>query len=124
MGNARRTRHLKEKEIAVMKDLYHMSKLNGYKFVVKAKGNENIDLYKKHIPADAIFITESVNAELISFAVHNSLIFSWFSSTNLYNVNGNQYFWLYPLLGLKDFGVNKINHIRVITKKEEIDFKH
>lgn len=120
MGNARRTRHLKLKELSVMKQLYELATQNGYRFVIKAKGNEDLLLYKENIPNGVTFITEPVNAELITFSLTNSIICSWFSSTNLYPVKSNNFFWLYPLIGLKDIlkpapdfisTINDLNHI-------------
>jgi hypothetical protein len=110
----------KETEIDVMCQLRILAVSKGYKFVIKAKAIENIELYKKHLDSDTVFITEPVNAELITYYLRNSIICSWYSATNLYNVETNKFFWLYPILENLSFKRFIPTHVKPVNRIEDI----
>lgn len=107
-------------EIDIMCQLRELAVANGYKFVIKAKAIENIELYKKHLDADTVFITEPVNAELISYYLRNSIICSWYSATNLYNVETNKFYWLYPILQELNYEKFLPSHVKLIDNIADI----
>lgn len=122
MGYTRKFWHYKEKELAFLREMIDFARNKGYSIVIKAKGNEDLGVYREIIDNDCTFITEAIPAELLTYAISNSVICSFISSANLYQKNNNKYAWIYPVVGFKgvhnDYGAANIELIREID-----DFK-
>lgn len=120
LGAVKYLNKYKGTEIEIMCQLRELAIRNGYKFVIKAKAIENIELYRKHLTNETVFITEPVNAELISYYIKNSIVCSWYSSTNLYNVESNRFFWLYPILKELNYEKYLPPHVKLIEDINDI----
>ncbi len=120
LGSLKYLNKYKGTEIDIMCQLRKLALANGYKFVIKAKAIENIDLYKKHLDEDTVFITEPVNAELITYYLRHSIICSWYSATNLYHVETNRFYWLYPILQELNYEKYLPPHVKLIEDINDI----
>lgn len=121
LGESNILSNAKEKELDLIDVLYHYSKKHGYKMILKVKSGVDSLIYEKRFGDEISIIKEKIPAEIIISDMYNSAIVSALSSAALHNVNGNKYFWTFPLLGFKSDIQPPTNSIKLLNS--EIDLK-